>query len=152
MLKPLYSWVFLSKTHESWWNKSERFTILATYGTTPILLNLYVSLVESNGEMLPNLTRLLSILHSFAALHTIHTKIHISWKIDSCPNCHHNILRVSPTATEQKSGDKITVRTNSRFYDDDERESSEFQTSGFNTPRQSEETLASSMRTSGDLL
>jgi hypothetical protein len=33
-------------------------------------------------------------------------------------------------------------------YDGDARESSEFQTSGFNTPRQSEETLRSEVRVS----
>jgi len=36
-------------------------------------------------------------------------------------------------------------------YDGDARESSEFQTSGFNTPRQSEETLRSEARVSGEV-
>jgi hypothetical protein len=38
------------------------------------------------------------------------------------------------------------------FYDDHERPSSEFQTSGFNTPRVSQDTLDSSVRQSGDLV
>jgi hypothetical protein len=50
-----------------------------------------------------------------------------------------------------RCGDKDTSQVSAHFYDDDAR-MSEFQTSGFNTPRQSEETLASSTRTSGDLL
>ena len=50
MLNPLSSWVFISKTHESWWNNNERLTILASYGTTPMVLNLYVFLVGINGK------------------------------------------------------------------------------------------------------
>jgi hypothetical protein len=96
---------------------------------------------------MPNLTKIPRALHIFAALHTICTKVHISWKTDSCPNCHHHILRVSRSAADPESGDKDIVRTPIRFYDDGERVSSEFQTSGFNTPRRSEETLASSTRT-----
>ena len=36
----LLSWTFLSKDHESWWTARERLIILATYGTTPMILNL----------------------------------------------------------------------------------------------------------------
>jgi len=39
-----------------------------------------------------------------------------------------------------------------RFYDEQARPSSEFQTSGCNTPRMSQETLATSMRSSEDLV
>jgi hypothetical protein len=102
-----------------------------------------------------NLTPPQSLLHVFTAIHTIYTKLHISWETNSCPNCHHHILHVSRSAADPEGGDKDTVRTDVRFYHDDdgdERESREFQLSGLNTPRQSEETLASSMRTSGDLL
>jgi len=79
----------------------------------------------------------------------------MTWETNSCPNCHHNILRVFRPAADPQSDDKDTVQPRTHFYDDDgddARVSSEFQTSGFNTPRQSQETLASSTKTSGDLL
>lgn len=149
ILNQASSWIFLSIRHDSWWRKSERLVILATYGTTPMLLNLYVFTHRDHRRRTPNLTKAPRALHVFAALHTIYTKVHISWKMESCPNCHHNMLRVSRSAAGPESGDKDTVRTAVRFYDNDERVSSEFQTSGFNTPRRSEETLASSTRTAG---
>lgn len=53
ILNQATSWIFLSNRHNSWWGKSERLVILATYGTTPMLLNLYVSLAEIVGEGCP---------------------------------------------------------------------------------------------------
>ena len=50
MLNRPSSWIFLSNRHDSWWEKSERLVILATCGTTPMLLNLYVVLVDIVGE------------------------------------------------------------------------------------------------------
>ena len=151
MLNEPSSWIFLSNRHDSWWHKSESLIILATYGTTPMLLNLYVPLSGSSTKKYSKiLTHLPRTLHMFATLHTICTKVHISSQTGSCPNCHHNILRVPRSAADPESGDKNTVRTDVRFYDAEERVSSEFQTSGFNTPRQSEETLASSTRTAGN--
>lgn len=46
--------------------------------------------------------------------------------------------------------DKEIRQSLMRGFDEDARESSEFQTSGFNTPRQSAETLRSSVRSSGE--
>ena len=53
ILNQASSWIFLSIRHDSWWEKSERLVILATYGTTPMLLNLCVSPTEIVGEECP---------------------------------------------------------------------------------------------------
>lgn len=88
-----------------------------------------------------------------------------------CPNCAHvppSALRWqrhvalpadSPTPTtyqivpnQGQTGPKEFYAQHAHAYDGDARESSEFQTSGFNTPRQSAETLRSEVegRASGD--
>lgn len=54
-------------------------------------------------------------------------------------------------AVGQKDYDDIR-QPGLRFYDEDTRPSSEFQTSGFNTPRVSEETLEIEVRQSEDLV
>jgi hypothetical protein len=147
----LPSWIFLSNGYGTW-SGHDRLSILSIYGTTPMMLNLYVSFPQSFGGWNLSLTQPLSVLHIFAALHTIRNKFHISWETNNCPNCHHNVIRVSRSTADQDGGDKDNIRSSPHFYDDGARVSSEFQTSGFNTPRQSEETLASSTRTSGELL
>lgn len=48
--------MFMPKRHGFWWTQGEGLILHATYGITPMLLNLNVSLVGINGERSPKLT------------------------------------------------------------------------------------------------
>ena len=135
-----HSWVTMSNNH--WLSASN--AILGAYGLIPLLLNFSI--------------------HTYLALRSPASLFQRA----PCPNCNHVPppawqRRVAlPAATRQRSARSQSARPgHSRSskeiyaqqpflhgYDAGARESSEFQTSGFNTPRQSEETLRSEARVS----
>lgn len=141
--------------------------MLGTYGTSTMMVNLYDSYSLSRRGLLT--FAIVSTIHLFlsvrsASLIELPT---ITWQSDSCPDCqHHRRHRSISLAGHQlelpgagfghrhqhgfKDVQQPFIR--SRDVDVDSRESSEYQTSGFNSPRRSAETLATDIRTDfGDI-
>jgi hypothetical protein len=100
------------------------------------------------------LANMASVIHLYLALRAFLT---IQWNRHSGSGCccHNPSGCLRPDRTENlagRKGDNGAREPIMSFYNDDERPSSEFQTSGFNTPRVSQDTLNSSVRQSGDLV
>jgi hypothetical protein len=113
-----------------------------------------VSLCISPQRILSCLTTTASVIHLYLALRAFLT---IQWNRHSGSGCccHNPSGCLRPDSTEilaGRKGDNGVREPIMGFYNDHGRPSSEFQTSGFNTPRVSQDTLNSSVRQSGDLV
>ncbi|KAL1587912.1 hypothetical protein WHR41_03131 [Cladosporium halotolerans] len=132
----ILSWIHLATTH--YWSSNE--VMLGTYATFPMMINFCIHTYLT----------LLALPALFAPR--------------SCPNCNHSLPSALPRWQRRVAlpnehiadggpghsrSAKEVYAPFARPYDEDHRvarESSEFQTSGFNTPRQSAETLGSERR------
>jgi hypothetical protein len=151
----LTSW--LQVLHRDW--NGAGLIMLGTYGTTTMMINLY------ERSQLPRYTLLtfttISTIHLFlsvrsASLIELPT---ITWQSNSCPDCQHHQRHRSvslaghqlglPGAGSEHSHEQRFKEAHQPFIrsrDVESRESSEYQTSGFNSPRRSAETLATDIR------
>jgi hypothetical protein len=141
--------------------------MLGTYGTATMMVNLYERSPSSRWNFLT--LAIISTIHLFlsvrsASLIELPT---ITWQSDSCPDCQHHRRHRSISLAGHQLGipgagfghrhehgfkDVHQPFIRSRDVDVDSRESSEYQTSGFNSPRRSAETLATDARTDfGDI-
>jgi hypothetical protein len=139
--------------------------MLGTYGTATMMINLYDRTPLPRWSVLTFANN--STIHLFlsvrsASLIELPT---ITWQSDSCPDCQHHRRHRSismaghhlglPGAGFGHSHEHRFKDAHQPFIgsrDVDSRESSEYQTSGFNSPRRSAETLATDMRTDfGDI-
>jgi hypothetical protein len=137
-------------------------TMLGTYGTAVMMLCLYATCpllnIATQFLTLPTF----SLIHVYLAIEALRTGGFelptIVWQSSACPDCQHYKLDHRSVSV---AGHRIGFPGNVTVYphdhgnkdihqpfiqggDDEEgsRDSSEYQTSGFNSPRQSAETLA----------
>lgn len=159
----IYSWIFLAEDYHI----DRRIGMLCSYGMMPMIVNLYVRhfLRPQSNDI--HSTNTSSCIHIYLFTRSIPSL----FAPKPCPNCNHVRTSTSILPRWQKHvalphdhngsseqtgpghsrSSREIYRPFMRAYgDEDARESSEFQTSGFNTPRQSADTLHGSVRASGE--
>jgi hypothetical protein len=143
--------------------------MLCSYSVMPLMVNLCVEATPSPCQIILRSRWLItcSCIHTYLALQAM-PKVGIDiFRPRSCPNCNHIMPPILPRwqhQTDLKGGDpegehgKVSINDHVSSENDlrqglmhagsgyqYERESSDFQTSGFNSPRQSSDTLDTSM-------
>ncbi|KAM0715902.1 hypothetical protein Q7P37_008416 [Cladosporium fusiforme] len=148
------TWIYL--TERSWLESN--IAMLASYATMPPIVNFLIH-TYLTLPTLPLLFRPRSCPNCNHTMPSILPKWHSRVALpadNTTPNNHssHNNNNSSndfaPATSQHPEAGKEVRQSLMRGYDEDARESSEFQTSGFNTPRQSVETLRSEVRSSGE--
>ena len=143
--------------YESWDHNVATMTMLASYGTMPMLVNLYVQSPSPHclfSDLFASNTSPNSMIHIYIALVAWIQILRAQWAhVCCCCQSNSGCLRLERNgAYAARKDDGVNGRQILKFYDEALRPSSEFMTSGCNTPRMSQETLGSEVRCSGELV
>lgn len=135
-------------------------TMLGAYGTTTMMINLCETYLPTSRLSLTGAVN--SSIHLFLSVCSIRLMNlpTLTWQSNSCPDCEHHHNHRSTSRARHHVGSTGPQIGNAHEHglkeacqpfihsgDEDSRESSEYQTSGFNSPRRSAETLATDFHT-----
>jgi hypothetical protein len=135
-------------------------TMLGAYGTTTMMINLCDLFLPTRWPLLTSAVN--STIHLFLSVCSIRLMSlpTLTWQSSSCPDCEHHHNHRSTSRARHHIGVTGPRIGNAHGHsleeahqpfinsgDEDSRESSEYQTSGFSSPRRSAETLATDFYT-----